>query len=424
MSTRRILWLLIGGLSAFVLFGSSALMLLMVSTGPVAPQLLVIDQQSRLRLVSLDGQERTLAMDASSERWRYPAPAPGGRDIAYISHNANGMALFKMNLRSGARTLLYQSVQNPPLYLSWSPDGRHIAFISNLSSGGLAMHLVPADGSQSSELIGTTPNSSYFAWHPNSTTLLLHNGGSSFQGGQIALYQAGSTQPRSILDNPGLFQTPAWSISGEHFYYVAQPRVNGTPSLSMVESILTRVDPDGRNPTELAREKQAMILFSRAPDRDQIAYTTVNVTDHAPNPNDFGPLKIVAANGQAATTISRHDDNVAAFFWSPNGQHLAYLTVSPLPNTTLMRYTWNVVGREGGTVRQLVSFMPSPAFASMLNFFDAYAMSFNLWSPDSQHLTYSSDDGVYVLDMQSGTTRRTADGVLGVWVGQRSAAIL
>jgi TolB protein len=411
MSTRRILMALVALLSLAVVVGGAGvagLAYYRLATLPGGPDLLVLDADRRLRLLAEDGKERLLAEDLSDDMFRYPAAAPDGERIAYISEDAEGLALTSLHLRTGERTELYRSQADPPLYAIWSPDSSTISFLSNRGEGGLGVHTVAADGATASALLGTTPGSSYFAWQPEGGSLLLHIGGSSFENGRVAVYERGSSEPSHELADPGFFQTPAWSVDGAAFFYVAQPPVSGEMTADQVESVLTRVAADGSDPQALASEKMAAIIFSRAPASDDIAYITIG-------PQGLGDLKVVDAGGGAARTLSRPDEAIPAFFWSPDGSQLAYLTVAPGGGGGPPRLTWHVVAREGGAVRDLASFTPSQAFAGMISFFDAYALALDLWSPDGSQIVYGTDEGVYVVDVASGEATRRADGVLAMW---------
>jgi TolB protein len=377
-----------------------------------AGQLLVVGADQRLLTVDERGRERVLVEDASPDLFRYPSLSPDGERIAYISQDDEGFALRSMDVRGGGQTELYRSTDDPPLYVAWSPDGENISFLSNRSAGGLAVYVVPADGSREADLLGTAASSSYFAWQPDGGRLLLHIGGSSFEDGRVAAFEPGSTAPLYELADPGFFQAPAWTADGSGFFYVAQPPVQGQPSPELIESVLTRVSADGTGPQELAREKLAAMLFLRAPQSDHIAYITVGR-------GGFGPLKLVDPGGADRRTLSRPDEQVSAFFWSPDGAQLAYLTRDPGPPGEAPLFTWHIVERASGERRDLESFAPSQAFVAMVNFFDAYAISFDLWSSDGRELVYAASDGVYVLDVSSGEARRRSDGVLGMWAGPR-----
>jgi Tol biopolymer transport system component len=409
MTTRRLLWVTISALSAvIVLAGAGVAALLFFQLGRPAERLLVIGDTS-LTLLDQGGKGRVLA-DDSNRDFRYPTLSPDGTRVAYIAQNSDGPTLSVVQLSSGERKVLYRSSDSQPFYMTWSPDGKHISFLSGQSDGTLSVRIVAADGSQAPDLVRMAASSSYFAWKPDSSALLLHSDGASFQDGRVTAYQPGSSRPIMELADPGLFKTPAWSVDGTQFFYVAQPAVQGSPTPDMVESVLTRVSADGAVHA-LASEKQAELLFARAPSSDYIAYTTVTAAG-------YGPLKLVDAAGGAPTIISRRGEQVPAFFWAPDGTRLAYLTFERLQDGSL-HLTWHVVDRGGGSVHDLSSFVPSKGFMALLTYFDAYAFSFGLWSSRGDKLVYGADDGVYVLEVSSGKAERRADGIMATWVGQR-----
>lgn len=414
MTMRRALVALIGLLSVFIVLagaGVAGLALWRFTRGDEASQaLLVLGEDRSLKMLDAQGNGRTLAEDVSPELFRYPSAASDGRRIVYISEDDEGTALSSLDLSTGERTELYRSSDNPPLYAAWSPDGRNVSFLSNRSSGGLGVHIVPADGSSEADLIGTAAGSTYFAWRPDGSTLLLHTGGGNGARGRVATYEPGNPDPLSELDDTGFFQAPAWSQDGRTFFYVAQPAVSGDLTPNAVESVLTRVSADGSAPAAVASEKQAAILFSRAPQSDHLAYITVG-------PDGFGALKLVDGAGGEVRTLSRPDEAIPAFFWSPDGSQIAYLTFERGEGRP-PQFTWHLVDRASGEVRDLASFTPSQAFAALVGFFDAYAISLDLWSPDGKSIVYASDDGVYALDVAGGEPRRQSDGVLGLWVRQ------
>ncbi len=417
MVSRRTLVLVIGTLSGFILVaglgvaGLAGFTLWRSMAGtPAGASLLVVDGEQRLNLIANDGSSRIVAENVSPELFHYPSSTPDGRRIAYIGREGDETILFSLELSSGRQTELYRSGVNPPLYVTWSPDGRYLSFLVNLRDGGLGTYIVAADGTGQVDQLAASLRSSYFAWRPDSEAILLHTGGGGGSPGRVVAFKPGQTEPLSERADPGFFQAPAWSVAGDAFFYVAQPNPGGALTADRVESVLTRVASSDDSSQILVREPQAAIIFSRAPTRDDLAYITVGE-------NGFGPLKIVTAGAEAARTLSRPDEEVVAFFWAPDSAQIAYLTIERRDGQTI-GFAWHLVEAKGGDIRDLERFVPSPAFAALVNYFDAYAFALNLWSPDSRTLVYGSEEGVFTLDVVSGTVTQRASGTLGLWVDE------
>lgn len=122
-----------------------------------------------------------------------------------------------------------------------------------------------------------------------------------------------------------------------------------------------------------------------------------------------------------------------AFFWSPDSDQIAYVTttaVSPGSFSAKMSsarqgtggLSWSVLDVESGAVRSYGSFVPTEQMLYVLTYFDQFAQSHRLWSPDSRHLVYSemtanSEAMISLLD----TTQETsvplfiAEGLVGIW---------
>ncbi len=410
MSIRRLLWIAIPLMLLLVLAGAGGLGWY-VLRGTVAPiRLVAIGPDKSVRLLGQDG-ERVLASDANDAdtlNFAYPTPAPDGRRLAYVTVDDNGAAIQHLNLTSGERRELYRSKENFPYALAWSPDGKYLVF---LAGNPLTLQIVPTDGSKPAQLVAKG-QPSYFAWRPDSSVLLLHVGGHSAEKGQMLIYQAGAEQSSTLLSDPGFFQAPAWAIDGQHFFYAAQPPIaKPQPELDDISSNIVRVTADGKEPTTLVEEKKAYLWMVRGPTSDQIAYVA-----RALDKPDAGVLKLVDGAGGAARTLSRSEQNVTAFFWSPDGTRIAYLTFD---DTDRPELAWHIVDVAGGAARDFEAFQPSRAFAELQNYFDAYTFSFSPWSPDSGRLAYGAKDGVYVIDLAAGESSRIADGALGMWIREQ-----
>jgi TolB protein len=159
----------------------------------------------------------------------------------------------------------------------------------------------------------------------------------------------------------------------------------------------------------LVREEQADLRVVRAPNSDQIAYSVRT-------PEGFGPLKQIDGAGGQPRTLSREGERVTAFFWSPDGTRIAYLTHDGAYQPSGQR-TWHIVDLASGEVRDFETFQPSQDFAGLQSFFDAYLFSFSPWAPDGSRIAYGAEDGVYVLDPAAGHSAKMGDGTLGMWIG-------
>lgn len=415
MRTRRILLALVALFLVVIVVGTvgiASVLVLSRHAQTARGSLLVLGKDSHLLAFDSQGKQQVLAEDTSSDGFLYPSPAPDGTRVAYVTSGSQGTALMVLTLSSGERKQLFTiSAPTQLFYMTWSPDSRYISFLSPDENGSLGVSVVPADGSAEPRVVSRDQRAAFFAWTPDSQKLLVHSNGSVFEQGSLATFALGSNQPQQIQQDPGFFQAPAWSADGKQVFYVLQPKIQtDQPSFDDVVSVLTRAAPDGSAPTELVREVASVIYFSRAPGSDQLAYTTFSLKTKT-----FGPLTLVDGATGKHDAISRSGDKVVAFFWSPDGKQLAYLTREDErdPRTD---HTWHVVGSGGGEVRDFARFTPTQSFSGLVTFFDAYALSFNLWSPDGKQLTYAAADGVYTLDATSGTTKRMSEGVLGVWM--------
>jgi TolB protein len=409
MTIRRLLWIAIPLLLLVVLAGAGGVTWYALR-GTVDPiRLVAIGPDQTLRLLDQDG-ERVLASDANdadSLNFAYPAPAPDGRRLAYVTVDENGAAVQHLDLTSGERKELYRSKETFPYALAWSPDSKYVVFLAGGSP--LTLQIVPADGSKAAQTVATG-QPSYFAWRSDSSMLLMHVGGHSVEKGQLLVYQAGAEQSNTLLSDPGFFQAPVWGVDGQHIFYAAQPPIDKPqPEIDDVSSNIVRVNADGKEPTTLVEEKKAYLWLVRAPNSDQIAYVTRTI-----DKPEIGALKLVDGAGGQARTLSRPEENVTAFFWSPDGTRIAYLTFD---NTDRPELTWHIVDAAGGEGRAFEAFQPSKAFAELQNYFDAYTFSFSPWSPDGSRIAYGAQDGVYVLDVAAGRAFKATDGTMGMWVG-------
>ena len=78
-------------------------------------------------------------------------------------------------------------------------------------------------------------------------------------------------------------------------------------------------------------------------------------------------------------------DNIISYFWSPDSSKLAYITPSSNKNALQLM----ILNINDGFVTSRMEFMPSIDQLTVFQFFDQYARSHSIWSPDSAHLVFA-----------------------------------
>jgi TolB protein len=266
---------------------------------------------------------------------------------------------------------IWEAPDQEPIYFAWSPDGSTIAMLVQTEED-LDLVLVDASGNQPPRKLAQG-NPFYFAWSPDSKALLVHIG--STAGGasrpELAVVRLGSPDDvRSLGVPPGDFRTPGWSSDGRKLAFVASGP-DGVSTISLVS-------PEGGDITRLATTN-GQTAFILSPDGSRVAWASRSETDRL----SYDGLEVVTADGRKRTRVT--NDLVAAFFWSPDGRQLAYVTVDPSASA----FVWLTADGEGNNVRRLGAFTPTAGEIRILAFFDQYAISHGAWSPDSAAVIYA-----------------------------------
>ena len=115
---------------------------------------------------------------------------------------------------------------------------------------------------------------------------------------------------------------------------------------------------------------------------------------------------------------------VQAVFWSPDSELLATLAFDSLGDGRDW-VRWVVYDRSGEVVSQSPRFLVTPEFGgAYLPFFDQYAQSMTLWSPDSTRFVYPGESmagrsGIWLHRLPTGDdppkTFYVTDGSMAVW---------
>lgn len=398
---------------------------------------------NRIAYVNLDGQVMTMAPDGSDPRmlsrdrfFQFPAWSPDGRHIAAIGSSRSSAGIFVFEDEDALSTLpppVYDSRGGPPIYLYWAPDSRHLTFLAGLPpQQTMGLRLVSIDGEHTGHLI-TTGRPCFWQWAPEGDRILLHQGFAGDNEGRLGFvnpFKPGTSIATENLDQPGLFQSPGIAPSGEHWAYA---RVNLAGE--------TEIVIDGRRLDEgVAVTHFGIVALAWSPARDQLAY----ISPPGPARASYGPLRLLELDG---STRQISDELALAFFWSPDGNKIAYVTVATAlatvqralglnpkpdpgglraaPEAATDRNLWLnlwVADLATGRNQLLKTFRPLDVYIGRyLPFFDQYAHSHQVWSPDSDAILLNEIRNdiaritVVPIDARAGGPLELANGMMPAW---------
>lgn len=402
--------------------------------------------EDRVAFVTPLGQLATVLPDGSAPRtltpagvvYQFPAWAPSGGSLAAVGSGADGGRVVIVDDRAGADgRVLFESEQETPIYLYWAPDAQRLGFLANHPEG-LSLNVAAVGaGSGEGPTRVATGSPLYWQWQADSEELLLHSGAG--QAERLAFVRAsGGWLDGDALEvaRPGPFNVPGVSASGRFLAYAEA--IPGGGSRVVLES---RPHTEGAVAGRVRREVpfEGLVALSWNPQTDHLAFMAPPVA--APHP--YGPIRLLdAATGDLTTLV---EGAALAFFWSPDGEKLAYLTPlageggGQLADTGALgvlggvqRHAIQRVQRSplllelsvltlaNGDRRALAAFAPTPLFlGQFLPFFDQYALSHRLWSPDSDALVLpmvgEGGRAQVVVVPLSGEPRVVAEGEMPFW---------
>lgn len=404
-----------------------------VEQSVVWPTAVADGRVNRIAYINNDGQIVTIAPDGSDARvltnqnslFTFPAWSPDGQKIAAISNGRLGTSLLTLEDSPNANEPrpLYISNRSAPFYLYWSPNSQLIGFLVN-QANGMGLHVVPADGSQESRQL-TSGEPFYWQWTADSQQLLVHTG--QAEEAHLTFLDTVGTDEGPTIATSGYFQTPGLSADGRLLVYAG---IDTSQERQIVASNVSTGQ-------EQAQQHAGQVALSLSPQADLLAY----ISPDSPDATDFyGPLRVMdVSSGQGRLLLQ---EPVAAFFWSPNGRYLAAFVPQQLQGGlinaahppqrlssklaqqgVLPTIKLVVIDAYNGDGRVLLTFTPTYTFlGQLLPFFDQYALSHSIWSPDSDALVLPMlEDGrsyIYIVPTQGGSKRLLAPGSMSFWSQQ------
>ncbi len=425
-----------------------------VAVDPTSPGLIaVVSDDGQLSTMDDGGGSRSVYL-TPGVTFGFPAWSPDGSRIAITGQSADGTAIYVYAVgRRSQPTVIYRSADKPPFYLYWSPDGQSVTFLAT-EGNSIALRVAPADGS--APLDGSGLGSVlrigaplYFDW-VDAKRLLLHIGlgADSFVGEM----QPGSPVAPQPLPGTGTFRSASASDDGRYLAYVR--------SDSDLTGTLVIAARDGSAKHEIPVFGPTAFTFD--PTGDRLAAIAAPQTPSQDPGVPLGPLKLIDARTGATKTLI--DSAVVASFWSPDGKTIAailpprpgddnvladagpgsgisladataprptgLLAMALAPQPTMGQAAAQAPGVAArlefvdvatGKIRfERVIHLADHFVNELLPYFDQYALSHSLWSPDSRSIllplvSAAGRDQLSVVGADGWDARAIADGDSGFW---------
>jgi WD40 repeat protein len=364
----------------------------------------------RLAYIGADGNVYIAAPDlGTSFQVTHDATVPAeGDGLSYhrIAWSPDGSLAFAAVERSGAtaRGRLYavRTLTDTPhliaeapshfvIYTYWSPapclnpgacPGGLVYLISE--DDAVALHHVTWQNNAVADRTLANGRPFYLSWSPGGEQIVWHT------GDELALLTLGGERAQPIPAPSPAFSAPAWSPSGDR--WLAVVRDSGADVLTSFS---------GSGPTPLFPFDAAEIAFSWSPDTSPGGSTVAYAIREQPTDPFYSPVHLLDPDSGETRRLTPTAFRPLAFFWSPDGRRLAYLSWLDLPQETWAQ--WRTIDVATGEDRGFAAFRPSPLMHFALHSFTQYAQSHRFWSPDGRYLVYAArndagTDGIWLVD--------------------------
>ncbi len=311
-------------------------------------------------------------------------------------------------------------------FLEWTPDGSQVMF--NQTPVGeapteaynrTAIWVVAADGTQLHMLVDANPGEGFvYGFHADvspdgtrivystclypldleSTVLKRKDAVLSPplwapERYEIAVIGIGGGEPQRLTRNRNLDHYPAWSTDGSRIVFI----VDMVSPLSSKKLFIMAAN--GSDAREVSLPVNATVVLAPpvwSPDRQHLAFLATEKDSHTYR----AYLNTVRTDGTNLVQIAKtkepsvrwwEDPMPARFSWSPDGNYLVFVMAGE-EGTSGAVYTV----RPDGTELQLVMEPQAPG----------WSVSHALWSPDGSELLVVSDQGLFLVQLNSSSLRK------------------
>ena len=325
---------------------------------------------------------------------RYTQPIWTSMDTVVYAQVATGDNRLEAT-RVGGDTVWSVELETPPFYYLAAPGPGQTAVVSlrnNADAPGLVIEQVSGEGAPVT-LSHEAPF--YASWNEEDGRLASHVGD--------ARLDITGTSTETIESDASGFQAPVWLPSG-----LITLRTSGG------DTFLTRWDDAAFD--DIARVRGAARFVGS---QDSVAIVTggdvdtggVQALAQALPTISPGVLTVVDLTDGSFTSVTNEPTPI--FQWDALGEQLLYATFVDDPAPGLMWHVW-----EDGIVTAFEPFVPvSSWFGTVAPFFDQYAQSISLWSPDGSAFAYPAlVDSVSQIMVQEVAEQSPTAIAQGTWV--------
>lgn len=417
-------------LAAFFLLHAAALHAsASTSTNPIA----YISSEGDLYLIEPDGEgKRRLASGEMLERitfspqwtkqgrdfYSWPVWSPEGKRVACfrfaIEEDGPTEGLYIFDARSSQVLDAYQEQGLHPIYAYWSPNGQNLGVLLG-GQGELSLGLWPVAGQKRPQTIAQGAPF-YFHWRTDAQAVVAHVGGDAKakEGHSVSVINIKDGVRQLVSLDPASFGPPSWSSDNRWLAY-------GDRAKDRKKTKLLVARPDGSAP-KLMGLLPTKIAMEWSPTQSRLAVATSS--------REGDPLleELQIIDVPSGKTHILIKDSFAAYFWSPDGERILYARRKL--GTDL--WTWAVAHVQDETTYDVIDFVPSRQMLMVFQYFDQYALSHRVWSPDSKQFVFAGaagsdaqpEDGIqnpsiYTVEAKKDATpHMLADGHIAFWSPQ------
>ena len=405
-----------------------------------------VDPDGSLAIVDGQGANRVDHAPPNTT-FGFPAWSPDGSHVAVVATTPDGAGIDVFAAGADGApatdpTVVYQSATDAPFYLYWTPDSLAVTFLT-ANGPDLSLRSVPANGSGAATVL-REGQPMYWAWD-GPARMLVHTGAdtSAFLG---AVGMDGTTVS-TVAGEPGVFRAPAASSDGRYEAYVVaqgrrQPgrwssrpatapgatrsRCSGPPpwgsrrrarssrSSARARATASRRCPSGRcassmrGPARCGRSRSRTSSRSSGRPTGGPSRRSACRVPETPTPRASAtsrPRAPAAVTPPCAWPRPARDPRVAR----------------PVADAPGVPVSLAFVDVAKGTATAPVIVSLTPLFVNqVLPYFDQYALSHRLWSPDGTSilLPVVGTDGVESLELlpaDGSAPRVLVPGSIGFW---------